>query len=114
MVIGQGEVWWADLDEPTGSEAGFRRPVVVIQCDAINRSRIGTVVCVPLTSKLKWAGAPGNVLLKRKYTMLDQDSVANVSLIVALDRSRLTECCARLPERAVEAILTGLDVILGR
>ena len=114
MVIGQGEVWWAELDEPTGSEPGFRRPVVVIQCNAINRSRIGTVVCVPLTSNLKWASAPGNVLLKRKHTMLDKDSVANVSLIVALDQRRLTECCARLPARTLEAILSGLDVILGR
>ena len=114
MVVGQGEVWWADLDEPTGAAPGFRRPVVVVQCDALNRSRIGTIVCVPLTSNLKWANAPGNVLLKRKLTGLGKDSVVNVSLIVALDRGQLTERCAKLPARQVEAILTGFEVVLGR
>ena len=114
MVVGQGEVWWADLDEPTGSAPGFRHPVVVVQADALNRSRIGTVVCIPLTSNLKWANAPGNVLLKRKQTRLAKDSVANVSLIVALDREQLTERCAKLPSRQLVAILTGIDVILGR
>ncbi|MFN5795985.1 MAG: type II toxin-antitoxin system PemK/MazF family toxin, partial [Planctomyces sp.] len=57
----QGEIWWADLDAPVGSTAGFRRPVLIVQCDSFNRSRIATVVCVPLTSNLKWAEAPGNV-----------------------------------------------------
>lgn len=114
MVIGQGEVWWADLGEPTGSAPGFRRPVVVVQSDALNRSRIGTVVCVPLTSNLKWADAPGNVLLKTKLTGLPKDSVANVSLIVALDKDQLTERSSKLPRRQLEAILNGIDVILGR
>ncbi len=80
MVIEQAEVWWADLEEP-GSEPGYRRrPAVVAQCNAINRSKIATVVCVPLTSNLKWADAPGNVLLRGDDTGLPQDSVANVSL----------------------------------
>lgn len=76
MVIEQSEVWWADLEEPTGSAAGHRRPVLVVQCNAFNRSRIGTVVCVPVTSNLKWAEAPGNVLLPRSETGLEQDSAA--------------------------------------
>lgn len=63
MVIGRGEIWWADLGQPVGSAPGYRRLVVVVQRDAPNTSRIGTVVCVPLTSNLKWERAPGNVLL---------------------------------------------------
>jgi mRNA interferase MazF len=68
VTIAQGDVWWVDLSEPSGSGPGFRRPVVVVQGDALNRSRIATVVCVPLTSNLKWATAPGNVLLPASAT----------------------------------------------
>ena len=114
MVIGQGEVWWADIGEPIGSAPGYRRPVVVVQCDALNRSRIGTVVCVPLTSNLKWANAPGNVLLKAGATGLPKDSVANVSLIVALDKGQLPDLAGRLPRRQLDAILAGIDGVLGR
>ena len=114
MVIEQAEVWWADLEEPTGSEAGYRRPVVVVQGNALNRSRIGTVVCVPLTSNLKWANAPGNVLLSRDETGLSKDSVANVSLIVALDRQQLAERVRKLPPRRLQLILAGIDTVLGR
>jgi len=114
MVIVQGEVWWADIGEPVGSAPGFRRPVVVVQCDAMNRSRIRTVVCVPLTSNLKWANAPGNVLLKAGLTGLPKDSVANVSQIVALDKEQLTERSGKLPSRQLEAILAGIDVVVGR
>jgi mRNA interferase MazF len=114
VVVEQAEVWWADLDEPTGSEAGYRRPVVVVQGNALNRSRIGTVVCVPLTSNLKWAIAPGNVLLSRQETGLSKDSVANVSLIVALDRKQLTERVGKVPPRRLQLILAGIDTVLGR
>jgi mRNA interferase MazF len=114
MVVCQGEVWWTDLGEPAGSAPGFRRPVLVVQCDAVNRSRIATVVCVPLTSNLKWAGAPGNVLLKAGVTGLPKDSVANVSLIVALDKGELTERVGKLPPRHVTTVVNGIDTILGR
>ena len=114
MVISQGEVWWADLSEPTGSSAGYRRPVVVVQCDALNQSRVSTVVCVPLTTNLKWADAPGNVLLAARTTSLSKESVANVSLIVAVDRRQLTECVGKLPRRQLELVLAGIDTILGR
>lgn len=114
MVIEQSEVWWADLEAPSGSEPGYRRPVVVVQCNAVNRSRIGTVICVPLTSNLKWADAPGNVLLPKGETGLPQDSVANVSLIVALDKGVLTDRIRKLPHRRLELILAGIDAILGR
>ena len=114
MVIAQGEVCWADLGEPVGSAPGYRRPVVVVQGDALNRSRIATAVCVPLTSNLKWADAPGNVLLKATATGLDRDSVANVSQIVTVDKTILTERVGKIPERKLELVLTGIGVVLGR
>lgn len=113
-MISQGEVWWADLRPPTGSEPGFRRPVVVVQGDAMNRSRIATVVCVPLTSNLKWADAPGNVLLAARSTGLPKDSVANVSQIVALAKSFLTERVGKISAARIELVLSGIDVVLGR
>jgi mRNA interferase MazF len=114
VVISQREVWWADLRAPRGSEPGFRRLVVVVQGDALNRSRIATVVCVPLTSNLKWAEAPGNVLLATRYTSLPKDSVANVSQIVVLDRTSLTERVGKLSPAKMELLLAGIDVVLGR
>lgn len=114
MVVSLAEVWWADLGEPVGSAAGLRRPVVVVQCDALNHSRIGTVVCVPLTSNQKWSRAPGNVQLSAAATGLPKDSVANVSLIVALDKGQLAERAGKIPRRQLDLILSGIDVILGR
>jgi Growth inhibitor len=114
MVISQGEVWWADLPEPSGSEAGYRRPVVVVQGDAFNRSAIGTVVSVPLTSTLRWAEAPGNVRLSARSTGLPRDSVANVSQVVSLDRTLLTERVGKLSRPKIDLLLSGLDIVLGR
>ena len=114
MVISQGEVWWADLAVPSGSEAGYRRPVVVVQGDAFNRSVIGTVVSVPLTSTLRWAEAPGNVRLSARSTGLPRDSVANVSQIVALDRTLLTERVGKLSRAKIDLLLSGVDIVLGR
>jgi mRNA interferase MazF len=113
-VIAQGEVWWADLDAPTGSGPGFRRPVVVVQCDAFNRSRIATVMCVAMTSNLKWADAPGNVLLEAKATGLDRSSVANVSQVVTVDKSTLTERVGRLSSAKLQVIIDGIELVLGR
>lgn len=114
MVIAQGEVWWADLGEPLGSEPGFRRPVVVVQGDAFNASALVTVVCVVLTSNLKWADAPGNVPLPARATGLPRASVANVSQVVTLDRAALTERAGRLSASTLELVLAGIDVVLGR
>ena len=114
MVISQSEIWWADLPAPTGSDLGFRRPVVVVQGDALNRSRIHTVVCVPLTSNLRWANAPGNVSLSARLTGLPKDSVANVSQLVTLDKDLLTERVGKLPRAKQELILAGIDVVFGR
>lgn len=113
-MISQGEVWWADLPPPAGSGPGFRRPVVVVQCDPLNRSRIATVVCVPLTSNLRWADAPGNVLLRDRVTSLPKDSVANVSQVVTLDKALLNERVGKLPRAKLELLLSGIDVVLGR
>ena len=113
-MIAQGDIWWADLGAPAGSEPGFRRPVVVVQGDSFNRSRIGTVVCVPLTSNLKWAEAPGNVALPARATKLSKNSVANVSQLLTLDRAALDEHVGKLSPRRVEMILSGVDVVLGR
>lgn len=113
MVVAQGEIWWADLPDPVGSGPGFRRPVVIVQGDAFNRSRIATAVCVPLTSNLRWAGAPGNVELDSRSTGLSRDSVANVSQIVAIDRSLLTERVGRLTQQQFQLILAGIDLVLG-
>jgi mRNA interferase MazF len=114
VVISQGEIWWADLPAPTGSGPGFRRPVVVVQGDSLNFSRIATVVCVPMTSNLHWKEAPGNVLLRAKTTGLPKDSVANVSQIIALDRAALTERAGRVPKALLQEVLAGIDVVLGR
>lgn len=114
MVIAQGDVCWANMGEPEGSGPGFRRPVVVVQGDALNRSKLATVVCVPLTSNLKWAAAPGNVLLRAKATGLPQDSVAVVSQIVTLDRSLLTRCVGRISPAQIALLFAGFDIVLGR
>lgn len=113
-MIGQGDVWWADLAEPRGSEPGYRRPVLVVQGDAFNRSAIATVVVVPLTSNLRWADAPGNVRLSARSTGLPRDSVANVSQIVALDRTALTERVGHISSAKLELVLRGIDLVLGR
>lgn len=114
MVISQGEVWWADLPAPAGSGPGFRRPVVVVQGDPFNRSRIATVVCVPLTSNLKWASAPGNVSLPASLTGLPKDSVANVSQIVTVDKDLLTARVGKVTRAKLELMLSGIDVVLGK
>lgn len=113
-MISQGEIWWADLPEPAGSGPGFRRPVVVVQSDALNQSRIATVVCIPLTSNLKWALAPGNVRLSARTTGLPKDSVANVSQLVTLDKDLLTKRVGRLPRAKLELLFLGIDLVLGK
>jgi mRNA interferase MazF len=112
MVIRRGEIWWASLPEPVGSEPGSRRPLVVVQSDAFNRSGISTVLGVALTSNIRLAGAPGNVLLEADETGLPRDSVANVSQVVTADRRFLTERVSRVGPEALTAIEDGLRLIL--
>lgn len=111
-MIERGEVWWAILDEPRGSEPGFRRPVLVVQADAFNRSRIQTVICVALSSNLRLADAPGNVIIARRDTGLSKDSVANVSQIVTVDRDVLTERVGKVPASVRERIDRGMRLVL--
>jgi mRNA interferase MazF len=113
-VIAQGEVWWANVADPAGSGPGFRRPVVVVQGDAFNRSAVRTIVCVALTSNLRWAEAPGNVRLSARSTGLPRESVASVSQLVTVDRTILTERVGRLPAATLDLVLAGIDVVLGR
>lgn len=113
-MIAQGEIWWAELRTPTGSQPGFRRPVLVVQGDAFNQSDIRTVVCVALTSTLKWADSPGNVLLAARATGLPRQSVANVSQVVTLDKADLADRVGKLSRTRLEGVLNGLDTLFGR
>ena len=114
MVISQGDVCWASLDDPVGSSPGFRRPVAVVQGDSFNSSRIATTVVVALTSDVRLAAAPGNVLLTAARTGLPKDSVANVAQVASVDRGVLTERVGRLTAGDLGLVLAGIDLVLGR
>lgn len=114
MVIAQGDVCWADLPEPTGSGPSYRRPVVVVQADAFNRSAIRTIACVPLTSNRKWSATPGNVALSERETGLPRASVANVTQLVTLDRDVLSDTVGHLRPAKLDLVLAGIDIVLGR
>jgi len=114
VVISQGQVWWADFGPPIGSGPGYRRPVVIVQSDAFNQSRIATVVCVPLTRNLRLADAPGNVFLPAETTGLDDNSVANVSQISSIDRGLLSGLVGMLSMREIQRILDGIAIVLRR
>lgn len=113
MVVERGQVWWADLGEPGGSEPGFRRPVLVVQSEPFNRSRIRTVIAVVLTANLRLVEAPGNVLVPAKAAGLPRDSVANVSQVVTIDRDFLTGLAGRIKGPLLSAIDSGLRLVLG-
>ena len=108
----RGEVWWAELPDPTGSSPGYRRPVLVIQSNRFNRTRIQTVMVLILTSNLDLAPAPGNVLIRLKDSGLPKDSVANVTQVYTIDRTMLKEKVSVLPLSLVRAIEDGLRIVL--
>lgn len=108
----RGEIWWANLPEPVGSEPGYRRPVLVIQDDIFTQSRIRTVIVVVITSNTQLAEAPGNVLISREASGLPKDSVANVSQILTLDKAFLVERIGSLPNYLQEEVDEGLRTIL--
>ena len=108
----RGEVWWAQLPDPSASEPGFRRPVVIIQSDSFNRSRIRTIIAVVLTSNLRLAEAPGNLWIPASASGLPRDSVANVSQVITVDRGLLTEKVGRLQSKALRSIEEGLRLVL--
>ncbi len=111
-MIKRGEIWWAELADPRGSEPGFRRPVVVVQADSFNRSQIGTVVVAAISSNLDLAEAPGNVGVSRRDSRLPRSSVVNVSQVLTLDRRFLTKRVSRLSAQVVEEIDSGLRLVL--
>ena len=108
----RGELWWAALGEPSGSEPGLKRPVLILQADSFNASAIQTVVIVPLTSNLKLAAAPGNLRCALRDTGLARPSVANVSQIAAIDRRRLRERIGSVPRALLERVEEGVRLLL--
>jgi mRNA interferase MazF len=110
--VRRGEVWWAELPEPVASEPGYRRPVLVVQSDDFNRSRIHTVITVVLTTNLRLAEAPGNVAVAKEDTALPADSVANVSQIITLDKTFLTERMSLVSERIMMSVEDGIRMVL--
>jgi len=112
MMISQGDIFWAFLGKPAGSEPGYRHPVVVVQNNLFNRSRINTVVVCQLTSNLSRAGAPGNVLLSKGEANLPKGSVVNISQIAAMDRSALAEKIGTLSRQRVREIAENLHLLL--
>lgn len=108
----RGEIWWAELGVPGGSEPGHRRPLLVVQSDAFNRSRIQTTIVVALTTNVRHADAPGNVLIPASESGLPRDSVANVSQVVTIDKILLTERVRKIPPRFMRAVTEGLKLVL--
>jgi mRNA interferase MazF len=109
----RGEIWWADFGLPDGSEAGFRRPVLIVQDDAFNKSRIKTIVVLPLTSNLRLLDAPGNVLLNKKESKLAEDSVILAAQFYALDRQKFIEKVSKVKRETMEKVETGMMLVLG-
>ena len=113
MVVERGQVWTADLGEPDGSEPGYHRPVLIVQTDAFNRSRLHTVIAVALSTNLRLVDAPGNVLIPAKASGLKKDSVANVSQVITVDREFLMELAGRVRGSFLKDVENGLRLILG-
>ena len=109
----RGEIWWASLPVPRGSAPGFRRPVLVVQADSFNRSRIGTVVVAAITSNVALAEAPGNVRLTRRASRLTKESVINVSQVLTVDRSTLADRVGQLAPELMSEVDSGLRLALG-
>ncbi len=111
-MVKRGEIWWALLPEATASEPGYKRPVIIVQADDFNRSRINTVVAVPLTSNLRLAEAPGNVRLPIGKTSLRRVSVANVSQIITFDKQFLGEKIGHLDRQTLQRVDEGIRLVL--
>ncbi len=111
-MIRRGEVWWANLPIPVGSEPGYRRPVIIVQADSFNVTSLQTFIAVGISSNLGLADQPGNVLLSRETTGLEKNSVANVTQLITGDRSVLSECIGVLPDRELRRLNAGLRLVL--
>ncbi|BAZ17580.1 putative PemK-like protein [Calothrix sp. NIES-4071] len=108
----RGEIWWANLPKPIASEPGYRRPVLIIQSNDFNQSRIRTVIVAILTTNLRLGDAPGNILLTTEETDLPQDSVVNVSQVITVDKTFLEEKVSQLSDRAMLLVEDGLRLVL--
>jgi mRNA interferase MazF len=108
----RGEIWWASLRRPAGSEPGYRRPVLIVQADAFSRSRINTVIAAVVTSNLRLALAPGNVRLSKRASGLKKESVINVSQLVTLDKSFLSELAGRITSSKQKEVDEGLRLVV--
>jgi mRNA interferase MazF len=109
----RGEIWWADFGIPFGSEAGFRRPVLIVQDDAFNESRIRTIVVLPLTTNLRLSDAPGNVPVNNEESKLGEDSVILVAQFYALDRQKFIERISKVKRKTMERVENGMMLVLG-
>lgn len=114
MEVAQRDVWWADLGDSVESATGYHRPVVVVQGDDLNSSRSSTYLCVPLTGNLRWGAIPTNLRLPARATGLDQDSIAQVGLMLAVSESQLIECVGKIPHSHLEQLFARIDLALGR
>jgi mRNA interferase MazF len=112
MVTKRGEIWWAALPEPAGSGPGYKRPILIIQSDEFNKSKINTIIAAVITSNIRLAAAPGNVLLTSKISKLPKKSVVNVSQIITIDKSFLSEKVHTLSSEIIAQIDEGLKIVL--
>jgi mRNA interferase MazF len=112
MVVRRGEIWWASLPDPVGSGPGYRRPVLIVQSNEFNQSAIRTIICAVITSNMRLADAPGNVRLSRKASGLSKESVVNVSQLITVDKSLLTERVGRLSPSALDEVAAGVRLVL--
>jgi len=110
--VNRGEIWWASIDEPVGSAPGYRRPVVIVSSNEFNKSFIQTIVVVVITSNLRLAQAPGNFKVSKTKSGLDRDSVVNISQIITLDKTFLTEYVGSLNQRQILLLNDGLKLVL--
>lgn len=112
MVIKRGEIWWAEIPDPEGSSPGYRRPMLIVQANEFNKSKINTVIAAVITTNIRLADAPGNILLSRKKSKLPKDSVINISQIVTVDKSFLTEKITALSPELIVRVDEGMRLVL--
>ncbi len=112
-MVKRGQIWWAELPDPIASEPGYRRPVVIVQSDEFNRSRINTVIVTTISSNLRLADAPGNIKLSKGKTGLNRESVANVSQVITIDKRFLSEKVGQLDNVTLQQLDDGLELVLG-
>lgn len=112
MVIKRGQIWWAELPDPTGSEPGYTRPLLIIQSNDFNKSNINTIIAIVITSNIRLAAAPGNILLPTKKSGLAKESVINVSQLITVDKSFLREKISTLPRSIMTKVDDGVRLVL--